>query len=87
MNKKWIRWETTLAFAFAIIVAVVLVWSYIKKSGQPNAGSNPVPQTTVIAPVRQIPTEVTQNMQEALAEREKKLQELQSANNSKVKAK
>ena len=80
MNKKNI-----LLIALGTIILVgLLYWSNTEKPANSPVVFVP-PQSP--APAREIPAQVTQNMQQALAEREKKLQALQAANDNKPKSK
>jgi len=65
------------AIILAAAVAAIVAWRHFDSVAQPGAG---IMSTTtapkVIAPAREIPPDVSQNMQTALAERQKKLEQL-----------
>jgi hypothetical protein len=72
MNKNRIL---TGLIILAVVVATVVTWRHMQKTAQSGAGlTSTTPR--VIAPAHVIPPDVSENMQEAVAEREKKLQEL-----------
>jgi hypothetical protein len=72
-----------IGFCGALILVCYLMVPHTQKFQMPS----PESQVKVVAPAHEIPPQVAQNMQDALAEREKKLQELQNGNASKAKLK
>ena len=74
MNKRHI---ISGAIILAVVVAAVVTWRHVEKSAQPGAAlTSTTTAPKVIAPAREIPPDVSQNMQTALAERQKKLEQL-----------
>jgi hypothetical protein len=72
------KWIITTVAVFIIAVAAVMAWQHKAKIAQPSAAFTmpaSVPPKT-LGPAYVIPPDVSQNMQAALAEREKKLAEL-----------
>jgi hypothetical protein len=72
MNKKRI---IAGAIFLAMAVVTVVVWLCVEKVRQPDAviTTAVIMSPKAIAPAREIPSDVSQNMNEVLAEREKKL--------------
>jgi hypothetical protein len=77
MNKNRI-----ISGAVILIVAsfAIVAWLHVTKTAHPSAGITSAPSAAIqpktIAPAHVIPADVSKNMQAALAERQKKLQEL-----------
>lgn len=79
MNKHRIISGTII---LAAIVAAVVTWRQMEKAAQPGAAiTSTTTMPKVIAPAREIPPDVSHDMQAALAARQQKLEQLAKSKN------